>query len=97
MSISTLKKVFSPSQSTGAGKTISAMFTLILFLPLIAITLGFGYMTVTSLFSQEWGQAVLLGVSSIFSALITAVVWRSVRSKQTALAEQESEAVSQKN
>jgi len=49
---------------------------------------------VTSLFSQNWGQVVLLGVSSIFSALITAGVWRSVRSKQAAVAEQNSEAVS---
>ena len=94
MLISNFKKVFNPSQSAGAGRSISAIFMLILFLPLITITLGFGYMAATSLFSQEWWQFALLGVSSILSALITAGVWRSVRSKQVALAEQESEAVS---
>jgi hypothetical protein len=97
MSISTLKKVFNPSQSTGAGRTISAIFMVILFLPLIAITLGLGYMTVASLISQDYGEFVLTGVLSVFSALITAGVWHSVRSKQAAVAEQESEAVSQKN
>jgi cbb3-type cytochrome oxidase subunit 3 len=94
MSISTLKKAFNPSQSTGAGRTISAIFMVILFLPLIAITLGLGFMAVASLISQEYGEFVLTGVLSVFSALITAFVWRNVKSKRAALAEQENKAVS---
>jgi hypothetical protein len=71
------------------GKSISVIFTLILFLPLIAIALALFYMAIVSLISQEWGEFLLMGILSVFCALITAGVWRHVRSKQTALAEQE--------
>jgi hypothetical protein len=71
------------------GKSISVIFMLILFLPLIAITLALFYMAVELLVSQKWGEFVLMGVLSVFCALITAGVWRHVRSKQAALAEQE--------
>jgi cbb3-type cytochrome oxidase subunit 3 len=94
MSISNLQNLLNPGQSTGAGKSISVIFMLILFLPLIAITLGLGYMAVASLISQEYGEFVLTGVLSVFSALITAFVWRNVRSKRAALAEQENKTVS---
>jgi len=94
MSISTLKNLLNPGLSTGAGKSISVIFMLILFLPLIAITLGLGYMAVASLISQEYGEFALTGVLSVFSALITAFVWRNVKSKRAALAEQENKAIS---
>jgi len=94
MSISTIKNLLNPGLSTGAGKSISVIFMLILFLPLIAITIGLGYMAVASLISQEYGEFVLTGVLSVFSALITAFVWRNVKSKREALAEQENKAVS---
>jgi hypothetical protein len=71
------------------GKSISVIFMLILFLPLIAITLALFYISGESLISQKWGEFVLMGVLSVFCALITAGVWRHVRSKQAALAEQE--------
>ena len=94
MSISTIKNLLNPGLSTGAGKSISVIFMLILFLPLIAITIGLGYMAVASLISQEYGEFVLTGVLSVFSALITGFVWRNVKSKREALAEQENKAVS---
>lgn len=94
MSISTLKNLLNPGLPKGAGKSISVIFMLILFLPLIVITLGLGYMAIASLISQEYGEFVLTGVLSVFSALITAFVWRNVRSKRASLAEQENEAVS---
>jgi len=71
------------------GKSISVIFMLILFLPLIAIALALFYMAIISLISQEWGEFLLMGILSVFCALITAGVWRHVRSKQAALAEQE--------
>jgi hypothetical protein len=95
MSISTLKNLSNPWLSTGAGKSISIIFMLTLFLPLIVITLGLGYMAIASLISQEYGEFVLTGVLSVFSALITAFVWRNVRSKRAALAEHESRAAAE--
>ena len=95
MSISTIKDLLNPALPIGAGRSISLIFMFILFLPLIAITLGLSYMTVSSLISQEYGGFVLTGILSIFSALITTGVWRNVRSKRAALAEQENKIVSE--
>ena len=87
MSISTRDDLSNAALSK--GRSLSVIFMLILFLPLMAITFVLGYMAVDSLISREWGGFVLMGVLSVFSAFITAGVWLNVRSKQKALAESE--------